>query len=150
MDSQQRHAVLTSLTGHLSAQNEQQTAQLQQLDEALARALISDDLKQLKASQFNFEAADLFAPERVSADRSAALQALATQAAAGGEPEYRVFAREVPVRSTQLHASVPLWAGGAAVDRTIGPLTNRDGRQFWFDFFRIEKLVALYVRDQPD
>ena len=54
------------------------------------------------------------------------------------------------MRSTQLHASTPLWAGGAAVDHTIEPFTNKDGRQFWFDFFRIEKLVALYIQGRPN
>ena len=62
------------------------------------------------------------------------------------EPEFRVFVREVPVRSTQLHASSPLWAGGAAPERSLGPFANADGRRFWFDFFNIEKLVALYVQ----
>jgi hypothetical protein len=147
MDPQQRHAILSSLTGHLISSSEAQAAALQQLDQTLSRSLIADDLKQVKTSQFAYEAADLFSPEHIPASRAAALEA---SAAGALEPQYRVFAREVPVRSTQLHASVPPWAAGAAVDRTIGPLINKDGRQFWFDFFRIEKLVALYERDQAD
>ena len=49
-----------------------------------------------------------------------------------------------------MHASNPVWASGAAPERSFGPFLNRDGRNFWFDFFRIEKLVALYVQGFDD
>ena len=65
-----------------------------------------------------------------------------TEAEAG----YRVAVREVPLRSTQLHGSNPAWASGAALEASLGPFLSLDGRRFWFDFFRIEKLVALYVQ----
>ena len=65
-----------------------------------------------------------------------------TEAEAG----YRVAVREVPLRSTQLHGSNPAWASGAALEASFGPFLSLDGRRFWFDFFRIEKLVALYVQ----
>jgi hypothetical protein len=54
--------------------------------------------------------------------------------------------REVPLRSTQVHGSNPLWASGAVAEASFGPFISLDGRRFWFDFFRIEKLVALYVQ----
>ena len=62
------------------------------------------------------------------------------------EPGYRVAVREVPLRSTQVHGSNPLWASGAVPEASFGPFISLDGRRFWFDFFRIEKLVALYVQ----
>ncbi len=58
--------------------------------------------------------------------------------------EFKVFQRETAVRSMQAGRSMPSWAGGAAVEKTIGPFINLDGRRIWFDFFRVEKLVALY------
>ena len=36
------------------------------------------------------------------------------------------------------------------LERSLGPFVNRDGRRLWFDFFRIEKLVALYVQGVPE
>ena len=152
MDTEAFRVLLTSLAGHLTATGGESKAQLEQLDRALEQSLLPEEHQQLKASRFAYEAADLFSPEQVSAQRSAELQNIAQRiGAAGAEPVFRVFVREVPARSTQLHASVPLWAGGAAVERTLGPFVNQDGRQFWFDFFRIERLVALYVqgRAQP-
>ena len=108
-------------------------------------------MNQLKATNFSFENSDIFSPGRVPAGRLAALRSIAERSVSPqAQPELRVFVREVPVRSPLLHASVPSWASGAAVDHTVGPFTNKDGRQFWFDFFRIEKLVALYIQGSPN
>jgi len=151
MDTQQVQALLGALAGHLVTDSPQQEKELDRLHQSLTRSLLLDDITQLKSSHFSFESADLFFPEQIPAERTAALQTVAeTRSTQRTDPEFRVFVREIPVRSTQLHASTPLWAGGAAVDHTIGPLLNKDGRQFWFDFFRIEKLVALYIQGRPD
>ena len=151
MDAQKIHALLGRLSGHLITTTPQQENEILQLNQSLSRSLLPDDLQQLKSSNFVFENSDLFAAERIAPERSAALQSIAElKAAEVAEPELRVFVREVPVRSPQVFASVPSWAGGAAVDHTLGPFTNKDGRQFWFDFYRIEKQVALYVQGSPD
>lgn len=152
MNTQQVNELLGNLSGHLQVGARQETAGLQQLQDMLGRSLLADDVAQIKGSRFAFENADLFLAEQISPERAAALKIIAEQKTAENAPapEFRMFLREVPVRSTQLHASVPLWAGGAKVERTLGPFTNIDGRQFWFDFFRIEKLVALYVQGSPD
>lgn len=151
MNTEHFGRLLTSLTGHLVVHSPQDERQIDALHGSLSRSLLSEDIQQLKGSRFAFENADLFSAERIPAERSDTLRSLAeSKTVETGEPEFRVFAREVPVRSTQLDVSAPLWAGGAAVDHTIGPFTNRDGRQFWFDFFRIEKLVALYIQGRPD
>jgi hypothetical protein len=147
MNTQKLHSLLGNLSGHLVTDSPQQESELAQLQRLLARALLPEDVRQLKGSSFAFENADLFLPEHIPAERLDAIRATAEGAAAGAAaPEYRVFVREVPVRSTQLHASVPLWAGGAAVERTAGPFIRKDNRIFWFDFFKIEKLVALYLQ----
>ncbi len=151
MNTQQLHTLLGRLSGHLVASTPRQENEVQQLHQSLSRSLLPEDIQQLKGSSFVFEDSDLFAADKIPSELSTALQAIAEKRAVGGsEPELRVFVRQVPVRSTQLFASVPLWAGGAAVDHTIGPFTNKDGRQYWFDFFRIEKQVALYVQGNPD
>ncbi|MBI5473811.1 MAG: hypothetical protein HY961_15850 [Ignavibacteriae bacterium] len=148
MNAQQRRTLLGSLAGHLVADSPQQETDIQRLFTSLSRSVLPEDIQQLKATRFAFEGADLFAEENIPQQRISSLQAISERGVAE-EAEFRVFVREVPVRSTQLHASLPLWAGGAAVDHTIGPIANADGRLFWFDFFRIEKLVALYVQGNP-
>ncbi|MCI0524176.1 MAG: hypothetical protein L0Y75_02845 [Acidobacteria bacterium] len=148
MNAQQRLTLLSRIAGHLVAASPQQEKEIQSLYRSLSRSILTEDIEQLKGAQFAFERSDLFADENIPQQRLNTLNAIAERSAAE-DIEFRVFVRETPVRSTQLHASMPLWAGGAAVDHTIGPLTNIDGRLFWFDFFRIEKLVALFVQGSP-
>lgn len=121
--------------------------QFGELRELLPRVLLTEDEQQLKATHFSFENADVFSPENVPFERRSEINLLAETTAAS---DYRLFVREVPVRSTLLQGSSPSWASGAAAERSFGPFANADGRQFWFDFFRIEKLVALYVQGVPE
>src|SRR5262249_44463462 len=59
-------------------------------------------------------------------------------------PEFRVFVREVPIASSASALTVPAWARGAEISETIGPLRDADGRLFWFDFYRIVRLIPIY------
>ena len=137
----EREAVLTQLLGRLRI--EERHEQFSRFEEFLLRARLPEDLKQVKKSRFSFEAAELVAPENMPAGLRQIVDRLARTEA---EPTYRLAMREVPLRSTQLHGSNPLWASGAASEASFGPFISLDGRRFWFDFFRIEKLVALYVQ----
>jgi len=136
--------MLTDLSKRIVAKTPQVTKEVARVEQLLTRSLLPEEPQQLKGSRFVFESADLFAAE------PSLVAGLEPTPAEEVEPEFRAFVREVPVRSTQLHASLPLWAGGAALDRTVGPLTAADGRQVWFDFFRIEKLVALYIQNRSN
>lgn len=151
MDTQKLQALLGGLSGHLIADSPEQEREVERLHQLLSRSLLPDDIGQTKRSNFAFENADLFFESNISPARSESIRAVTERRAAGDEePEFRIFVREVPVRSTQLYGSTPLWAGGAAIERTIGPFRRVDGRVFWFDFIRIEKLVALYVQGKPN
>ena len=151
MNAPQLHALLSRLAGHMTSGPPNQENNLKKLYQSLSSMLLPEDLQQLKGSSFVFEASDLFSAENIPAEYSAALltvaETLANQAAA---PELRVFLREVPLRSAQLHASVPQWAHGAALDHSVGPFTNKDGRQLWYDFYRIIRQVTLYIEGSPD
>jgi len=140
-----KQGFLSRVIGHLAV--EERTEEFAQLQALLSRSAFPEDTQESASSMFSFEGADLFSPERVARVQSEAIERLAQTSAA---PEYRLFVRQVPVRSTQLHGSNPSWASGAAPERSLGPFLNRDGRRFWFDFFRIEKLVALYVQGVPE
>jgi hypothetical protein len=149
MNKEHFHTILGSLSGRLTTGSSSDEREIQKANRLLSRSLVPDDIQQLKASSFAFENADLFAIENVTEERLYSLRSV-LEKQGESEPEYRAFVRETPVRSTQLHASVPSWAEGAQVEQTVGPFTSQDGRQFWFDFFKIEKLVALYVQNQPN
>lgn len=151
MNTEQLHTLLGSLSGHLVSRASREEREIESLNKLLSRSLLPEDLKDLKSSSFAFEGADLFSLDNVPAGRLETLRSITQRTVEeDAAPEFRAFVREVGVRSTQIHASMPLWAGGAAVETTLGPFTRSDGRQFWFDFFRIEKLVALYVQNRPN
>ncbi|MDT4966279.1 MAG: hypothetical protein QOJ64_1016 [Acidobacteriota bacterium] len=151
MDTQKLQAMLGGLSGHLIADSPEQELEVERLNQRLARSLLPEDIGQTKRSNFAFENADLFFASKIPSARADSIRTLAQRRTDGAEePDFRIFVREVPVRSTQLFGSTPLWAGGAAIESTLGPFRRADGRLFWFDFVRIERLVALYIQGKPD
>lgn len=60
--------------------------------------------------------------------------------------EERIFRRELPVRTTQLPGSVPAWAAGASVARTLGPFVDGVGRRFWFDVYQFTRRAQVVVK----
>src|SRR5450759_106162 len=114
MNNQQLFSILGKLSGHLVTGSPQHESEIQRLHQALSRVLLPTDIQQLKSSHFTFENADLFLLEQISSERSAPLQDIVEQrTATHAEPEFRVFVREVPVRGSLLHGSIPQWANTA-------------------------------------
>ncbi|MCP4204378.1 MAG: hypothetical protein GY769_20900 [bacterium] len=138
---------LRQLAGHLVIESEEQQRAFDSLTRAMAEADLPEDRSAVIQSDFSIGKADLFFDETIPKQRFEALDHLADRIADGTEkPQYRMFVREVPLREPLLHGSVPPWAAGARASRSIGPFAHKDGRQFWFDFYPIVKLVALYIQ----
>jgi hypothetical protein len=136
--------LLANLSGHLQVTSPKDERAIRSLQEALAHTLPDETITSVKNSSFSVEQSDLFFTDAIAPGELTRLKNLAAKAVKeAGAETLRVFVRDVPVRSTQIAGSVPLWAGGAAVEKTMGPFINKDGRKLWFDFYRIEKLVAL-------
>lgn len=57
--------------------------------------------------------------------------------------EYKVNRREVPFVSSQTPRSVPIWAAGQRVVKTLGPFRDELGRLLWFDFYRIKRQAKI-------
>ena len=142
--------LLGTLTRTLDAVSDLERQAIDTLRDALSRALAPADLASLTNRSLSIDGALHPADEPEMVVATAAATAAATESTdrigdVAVPSELRVFMRDVPVRTTQIAGSVPPWAGGAAVSHTLGPFTGRDGRRLWFDFFRIKRLVALYV-----
>ena len=151
MDTQKLQLILQDLAGHLVVDTDTDQQRFQQLGKSLARANLTESKETLKSSAFSFEKADLFYPRKIPKAQLNRLKQIATKSAKSEtKPDYRVFVREMPIREQLLQNSVPSWAAGAKVDHSIGPFVNQDGRQFWYDFYLVEKLIALYVQDKAD
>ena len=138
------HAQLAALSANLKEHSKYGADGLVELEELLARSRLSDPSSDLVSRQLSVERATWFAPENLAEERQRRLQMLAARTDLQAPEEFRVFRREAPVAVPPLGAASPPWAAGAAIDRTMGPFTSLDGRQFWFDFFRIVRLVPLY------
>ena len=143
--------LLAYFTGHLKTASSHDERAVQSLQEELSRALTPEDLATAKNRYFSVDRSDLYFVDAVAPSARAHLAQLAGRIAGRQtEPDLRVFVRDVPIRTTQMSGSIPLWAGGAALEKTLGPFAAKDGRQLWFDFFKITRLVALYVTGQPN
>lgn len=141
---------LSFLSGHLQPSQTEQRA-VHALQERLAVALRHEDLETSVGRRLSILGSDLFSPEAVAADDRTRLATISRRVSEQeSDPELRVFVRDVPTRAIEMSGAVPQWASGAAVQSVAGPFLNKDGRQIWYDFFAIRKLVALYVAGQVD
>lgn len=145
------HDTLRQLAGHLEIDAEDQRRDFDLLCRTLRESTLPGGTRRPNHGDFSIAKADLFFDETIPKARLDVLDTLATRIEEREEPPRTlVFVREVPIREPLLHASVPAWAAGAQVSRTIGPFTHKDGRQLWFDFLPIATLTALYVQGNPD
>jgi hypothetical protein len=142
--------LLGFLTGHLEVASPPDEHAVDDLRHALVRALTPDDIADLRQRWLSIDNADLYFAEAIApAQKRSIAQAVERAVRAEKAPEERVLVRDVPVRSTQVPGSLPAWAAGAAVARTLGPFIAKDGRRLWFDFIRVTRLVALYATGRP-
>ncbi|RNI33395.1 hypothetical protein EFY79_19280 [Hanamia caeni] len=139
-------AQLAQISGEFIAANPSSTA-LTDFQNHIASALLqSQTLESLQDSHL-FETMASYATEQLSAEELSRLSSV-VKANAGGavENDIRVFRREVPFASSQAKASVPEWARGAAITKSIGPLTKKDGRSVVFDIYKIIEGVKIFIQ----
>ena len=143
--------LLSNLTGHLYASNSTEEDSIISLQQNLAAALLGENIESVKNNLLAYENSDLFFTGRVPETRLNQIKDIIAKVVEGAEESNsRVFVRESPIRSSQIKGSIPVWAQGAAIEKTLGPFTNKDGKKVWFDFFKIEKLIALYLEGESD
>ena len=150
MEKEHLVSLLATLTGHLHTTTQEEEQLIYTLQQTVAKTLLQQDASLVTNQQFSFQSSDLFFTQNVKGSRLANIQAVVQGALATKleQPDLRLFVRDVPIRSTQVTGSVPSWAAGARVDTTVGPFIDADGRRLWFDFYKIEKLIGLYLANQ--
>jgi hypothetical protein len=139
---------LTKLSGHFDIRSKDDEKKIKELQKALSSALAGEDIGDVKNSNFSFENSDLFFNEKILPENILHLRELTSAVKETDAENERVFVREVPVRSSQISGSIPTWGSGASLSKTLGPYLSKDGRQLWFDFYKIEKLIALYLEGE--
>jgi len=138
-------AQLAQISGEFMAANPSSTA-LTDFQNHIASALLQNQTLESLQDSHLFETMASYATEQLSAEELSRLSSV-VKANAGGavENDIRVFRREVPFTSSQAKASVPEWARGAAITKSIGPLTTKDGRSVILDIYKVIKGVKILL-----
>ncbi|MEO6187191.1 MAG: hypothetical protein ABIO82_03780, partial [Ginsengibacter sp.] len=149
MAPEQLLAILETVTGHLHTATAEEEQTLHSVQEQIASTLANQDLSTVSNQQFSFADSDLFLRQNIESGRLSRLDEIVSRTLQKNDDNnYRVFVRDIPVRTTQVKGSVPSWAAGASPEKTLGPFSNKGGRKIWFDFYKVEKLIALYFQGQ--
>ncbi|MES2425992.1 MAG: hypothetical protein V4560_03430 [Bacteroidota bacterium] len=143
--------LLNSLTGHLQATTPQQQQSLQEVQQTIAQSLLQQNVSDPGSRQFNFENASLLSDSTINNAAMSNIATIAQQTLKENvDNGLHVFKRDVPARTTQLANSIPAWAAGAKLSKTIGPFKDATGKNTWYDFYNVEKLIPLYIQGQTN
>ncbi len=132
MSTRNQRTHLTMLMSGLVTRTPSEQAALKRLTTLLDRTATPTDIAQLVSRRLPIEALlqGNAAPPLIPPPQSTA--------------EFRVFRRESPATAAAVGATVPAWARGAAIAETVGPLLGEEGREFYYDFYRIVRLIPVY------
>ncbi|MFC5623148.1 hypothetical protein [Algoriphagus winogradskyi] len=139
-------SLLTEVFSQLEANDSKEKKSITEGIPILAKALQHQSLTDIQAEKLTVQTADFFFQDRLTKPDKIKIEEISKEVSGlkvTAQPETKVFVREVPVRTSQVKKSVPAWAVGAKVDKTIGPITRVDGLQVFVDVYNVEKLIAL-------
>jgi hypothetical protein len=149
MTQDQLSRLLENLTARLQPASKGQEQQLKRAQELIASSVIKGDIP-YAGEQVVFNSTQLFSAPEVSKASLDQIRTVATQTIKDNkDPETRFFIRQTPVRQYEVAGSVPDWAVGSKPVETLGPFLNEQGIEIWIDFYRIVKLVTLYMNGVP-
>ncbi len=145
MEKDLLESLLSNIFGHLDLDQAGEKKLWEEGVPLMAKSLLIQDNLEIKSDSFSFERTELFFNDRIPKKSIEKIRRVVeTAEIKEDEQKLKVFVREVLVRTTQVKSSVPAWAAGAKVEKTIGPLKQNDGRIVMLDFFKVEKLIGLY------
>ena len=139
-------AQLAQLTGGFSAANNPSIEQLQTFHSEIANVLLQQQPVNQLQDSFKFETIQNLSTQKLDAKDLEYLNSVLETAETTQAPKLRAFRREVPIVSIQVMGSVPDWARGAMIQKTIGPLVNNLGQQFWYDFYNVIPGVQVFLQ----
>lgn len=141
-------AQLAQLTGAFITSNNPSTEALEGFQSSIATALLQQQPASQMLQSFQFEKLKDINTLLLDESDSSRLDKVLVDAGNNlqNEDNIRVFRREVPFVSSQVKGSLPEWARGAKITRTIGPLIDSMGRRFWWDFYHVVPGVQLFLQ----
>lgn len=139
--------ILARLSEDFDTMELRTTAALSSLKEKVTSAIFANQELSSTGHHFLFEKLETPISEKIKNETLLAAQKIVESPSLAKEAgSIRIFRREVPFISSQLKGSAPEWARGAAVSETIGPILNVHGIPSWFDIYKIEKGVKVYLQ----
>jgi hypothetical protein len=148
-DQEKLYKLLVNVSGHFQLDSSREERAISSVQDSLAKNLQNENIANIRSNILSIENSDLFSVATVPEDQLKQLEYLADRSVKEmPHVSHRIFVREVPALSSQIKGSVPMWANGAAIEKSIGPFTRKDGRKIWFDFYEIQKLAALYIEGE--
>jgi hypothetical protein len=141
-------AQLAQISGEFIAAKQPSSVDLKEFQNSIASALLQNQPVETLQDSHLFEKMTSYTTERLSAEELSQLSKVLETNAAGTPVDkgIRVFRREVPFISSQAKGSVPNWARGAAVTKTIGPLVTKGGRQIVLDIYKVVEGVKIFLQ----
>ena len=145
--------LMNELTGNLIPGTEKSEDEIRDLQSAVIDSLIVQTEPAI-GQNLRFDRPELISTEALHSTGSSRVLKMVENAAEKARlrsedaPLYKVFRREFPLASSALPGSVPEWARGAKVVKTLGPFRTVAGRPVWFDFFQIVKLIPVYLGNE--
>ena len=140
-------AQLAQLTGEFVITNNPSSTQLEDFQNSIATALLQEQPAGTLQQNFQFQNMAAYTTANLNPEDLQSLNEVLQNATMNKTGEnIRVFRREVPFISSQVKSSVPDWAHGAAISKTIGPLIDKLGNQVWFDLYKIVPGVKIFLQ----
>ena len=92
-----------------------------------------------------FEKSDAYDLRRVAPSHLKAINRIATARESSSKKEkYVMYKREQAMPNILVRDAIPNWANGAKPEASLGPFSQVDSRQVWFDFYLILSFSKLF------
>jgi hypothetical protein len=145
MEKELIQSLLSQVFNQLNAESAGERKSLDEGIGQIAQALRLQDIDTVFPEKLSVQSADFYFQSRIPKAQINKIDKIAEEVVSKEvkELDTRIFVREAPIRSSQVVGSVPKWAQGAKVEKTIGPISRVDGRKVFVDVFKVVKLVAL-------
>src|SRR5690348_16982259 len=103
MNQQELTALMASITGQLHTANNEEEKALTGLQESIANILLKQNPETLTNQSFTFQQSDLFFSQNIPGSRLEKIKDIIKEATEKeGDTDFRIFVRDVPVRTTQI------------------------------------------------
>jgi hypothetical protein len=138
---------LKQFTGDLQPSSKSQTRDLKTLERRLAEQIIFNPQFNISGTNLHKSEANIKSGE--SMERFAHMDDLFEENAAKNIKPVLAFRRETSMQINLLGNSVAEWGNGLAANESLGPFIDKNGTEFYFDFFFAVKMVQVFITGLP-